>query len=148
MADAALWATAGETAFGWKRGTFIAAYKQNLDEGAAASVEAHPIGVAIRQLLEKQDEWSGEPAELLEALNALVSEEQRHAKAWPENARSLGHCLRRLAIALRRAGIAFHRDRGARRIIHLYRSRKETSKTSSLSENFAKSDVLDVSDDL
>src|SRR4029450_5146659 len=65
MADAALWATAGETAFGWKRGTFIAAYRQNLNEGAIASVEAHPIGVAIRQLLEKQNYWSGEHAPLI-----------------------------------------------------------------------------------
>ena len=65
MADAALWATAGETAFGWKRGTFIAAYRQNLNEGAIASVEAHPIGVAIRQSLEKQNDWWDEPAQLL-----------------------------------------------------------------------------------
>src|SRR5262245_28679336 len=147
MADAALWATAGESAFGWKRGTSIAAYKQNLNEGAAASVEAHPIGVAIRQLLEKQDEWSGEPAELLEALNALVSEEQRHAKAWPENARSLGHCLRRLAAALRRVGIELERDKGTRRIIHLCKAREKTSETSASSENYAEKDVQDVSDD-
>ena len=61
MADAALWATAGETAFGWKRGTFIAAYRQNLNEGAIASVDAHPIGVAIRQLLEKQNDGRANP---------------------------------------------------------------------------------------
>jgi hypothetical protein len=29
MADAAKWATAGETAFGWPQGTFIAAYSQS-----------------------------------------------------------------------------------------------------------------------
>jgi hypothetical protein len=113
MADAALWASAGETVFGFRRGTFISAYKRNLDEGAVASVEAHPVGVAIRKLIEKQEKWEGEAAQLLEALNGLVPDEQRREKTWPRNALSLGHRLRRLAPALRRAGIAFERNRGS-----------------------------------
>ena len=145
MADAALFATAGETAFGWKRGTFMVAYRKNLREGAVASVEAHPVGVAIRQLLEKQNEWSGEPAQLLQTLNDLVSDEQRHAKNWPENARSLGHCLRRLALALRRAGIAYERDRSKRRVIQLSKAPEKTSQTS---PNPSKNDDVDDVDDL
>jgi hypothetical protein len=148
MADAALWATAGETAFGWKRGTFIAAYQHNLNEGAIASVEAHPVGVAIRQLLEKEDKWSGEPAELLEVLNGLVSDEQRRAKVWPANARSVGHCLRRLAAALRRAGINMDRDKGTRRTICLSKAREKTSETSATSGISLAKDVQDVPDDL
>jgi hypothetical protein len=148
MADAALWATAGETAFGWERGTFIAAYKQNLNEGAIASVEAHPIGVAIRQLLEKQPEWSGEPTQLLQTLNGLITEEQRHAQNWPQNVRSLGHCLRRLAPALRSAGIGYERDKGTRRTIHLCNAREKTSETSASSANCAEKDVQDVPDDV
>jgi putative DNA primase/helicase len=148
MADAALWATAGETAFGWPRGTFLAAYRQNLDEGAIASVEAHPVGVAILKLLDQETEWSGEPAQLMQAINGLVSEEQFPAKAWPKNALSLGHCLRRLAPAFRRAGIAYERDRGTRRIIHLCKAREKTSESSEPSENRAEKDDQDVSDDL
>src|SRR4029077_18105456 len=148
MADAALWATAGETAFGWKGGTFIAAYRQNLNEGAIASVDAHPIGVTIRQLLEKQNKWSGEPAQLLKTLNDFVSDEQRHAKTWPQNVRSLGHHLRRLAPALRRAGIGYERDKGTRRTIHLCSAREKTSETSGSSANRTEKDVRDVSDDL
>ena len=145
MADAALFATAGETAFGWKRGTFIAAYQKNLNEGALASVEAHPVGVAIRQLLEKQNRWSGEPAQLLQTLNSLVSNDQRHAESWPENARSLGHCLRRLAPALRRAGIPFKRDKGKRRMIHLGKAPEKTSRTSQTSQNSSEKADGDVS---
>jgi hypothetical protein len=148
MADAALWATAGETALGWKRGTFIAAYKQNLNESAMASVEAHPVGVAIRQLLEKENEWWGEPAKLLEVLDGLVSDEQRRAKAWPENSRSLGHCLRRLAPALRRAGITMECDKGTRRTIGLSKAPEKTSETSATSGKSPAKDVQDVSDDL
>jgi hypothetical protein len=141
MADAALWATAGETAFGWKRGAFIAAYKQNLNEGAIASVEAHPVGVAIRQLIEKQNEWSGEPAQLLETLNTIVTEETRRAKLWPENARSLGHALRRLAAAFRRIGVSVERDKGTRRMIHLCKAREKTSETSASSPREGEKDV-------
>jgi len=147
MADAALWATAGETAFGWKRGTFIAAYNRNLNESALASVEAHGVGVAIRQLLKKENKWRGEPADLLGVLNGLVSDEQRRAKGWPANARSLGHCLRRLAPALRRAGISFERGKGKRRIIHLCKAREKTSETSETSESRTEKDDQDVSDD-
>jgi hypothetical protein len=130
MADAARWATAGETAFGWERGTFISAYTKNLDESAIASLEAHPVGVAIGQLLEAQEQWSGTSTELLETLNALVTEEQRKKKSWPENARALGHDLRRLAPAMRRAGISFERDRSKRRIIQMCKVADKTSKTS------------------
>ena len=59
MADAVIWVTAGETSFGFKRGTFLKAYAKNLDESAAAAIELNPVGLAITQLLEKQDEWSG-----------------------------------------------------------------------------------------
>jgi len=134
MADATLWAMAAEPVFGWERGEFLRAYKKNLDEGAIASLEAHPIGVAIQRLLENQDEWSGEPALLLESLNASVSDEQRHAKKWPQNVQSLGHCLRRLGPALRRAGIAIERLREReRRIISLCTGCKTSSQSSFLS---------------
>ena len=145
MADAALWATAGETAFGWERGTFTAAYRKNLDEGAIASVEAHPVGVAIVNLLENQDEWSGEPAQLFDALNSLVSDEQRHARAWPGNARSLSSYVRRLAPAFRRAGIEIvHPTRGKRRIIKLCKTGNFASPASS---PMASHDANDANDD-
>jgi hypothetical protein len=146
MADAALWATAGETAFGWKRGTFMTAYTKHLNESAIVAVEAHPVGVAIRQLLEKQTKWSGEPTQLLQALNGLVTDEERRAKAWPKNVLSLGHILRRLAPALRRTGIGYERDRSTRRTIQLSKVGKKTSESSEPSENPAEEDNPDDPD--
>jgi hypothetical protein len=119
MADPALWATAGEPALGFTPGAFMVAYSQNLCEGAIASVEAHPIGVAIRQLLGREAEFSGEPAQLLEALNECASDELRRARSWPQNPRSLSVYLRRLAPALRRAGIQIEVTKGKRRHIRL-----------------------------
>ncbi len=119
MADAALWATAGETAFGWPTGTFIAAYSQNLKEGAIASLDAHPVGVALRELLDGTPEWTGEPAHLLEKLSRCASDELRHSQNWPKAPRALSAVLRRMAQALRRAGIALEFGRGKRRTVRL-----------------------------
>jgi hypothetical protein len=70
------------------------------------------------------------------------------AKSWPKNVLSFGHCLRRLAPALRRARIAYERDKGTRRIIHLCKARDKTSESSEPSEKRAGKDVQDVSDNL
>ena len=88
MADAVFWVTAGETTFGFNRETFLKAYAKNLDENAAAAIEMNLVGLAITQLLEKQDEWSGTSTELLEALGALASEEQRRREKLAEKCAS------------------------------------------------------------
>jgi hypothetical protein len=136
MADAALWATAGETAFGWQTGTFTAAYWQNLNEGAIASLDAHPVGVALRQLLDRVPKWTGEAAQLLKVLNGSASEELRHGQNWPKTPRTLSACLRRLAQALRRAGFDLEFGRGKRRTIQLF---KRPDFASSASANSATS---------
>ena len=120
MADAAEWATAAETAFEFERWTFLRAYQQNLDEAAEVALEANLVGAAIRDLLKEWDEWEGEPRELLKVLNKTVSDKTQEQKDWPKNAQKLGHVLRRIAPALRRAGIAYQRpSRGHSRIIRL-----------------------------
>jgi hypothetical protein len=158
MADAALWATAGETAFGFKRGAFMAAYQKNLDESAITSVESSLVGLAIVRLFENKeteaeteaelipgeqkkqkepvDQWQGETSELLEALSLLVTEKEARDNHWPKNPRALGHALRRLAPALRRAGFGLERVRANRRILILTKKckdRKKTSRTSGTS---------------
>jgi len=105
MADPALWATAGETALGFEQGAFMAAYQQNLDEGATAAVEASPIGGVILELVSDRDQWAGTIAELIQALNDRATDDQRRSYGWPKNPRSLGHYLRRIAPALRRSGL-------------------------------------------
>jgi putative DNA primase/helicase len=125
MADATEWATAGETAFGFERGTFLKAYQRNLDESAEAAVEANLVSAAIRKLVETYEEWSGEPSELLEALNVTVSEKIQKQDDWPANSQRLGQILRRIAPALRRAGIGYDRRKSGSRIIRLFKKTAE-----------------------
>ena len=71
-------------------------------------------------------------AQIFDALNSLVSDEQRHARAWPGNARSLSSYLRRLAPAFRRAGIEIVNPTCAkRRIIKLCKTKNFASPASS-----------------
>jgi hypothetical protein len=144
MADAALWVTAGETALGWKTGTFINAYLQNLDEGATASLEAHPVGIALRQLLDRDVKWAGEAAQLLKVLNESVSEELRHSQNWPKNPRTLSACLRRLAQALRRAGFDLEFVRGKRRTIQLCKRADSASSASPKTDAQTPADANDA----
>ena len=150
MADAAEWATAGETAFGFKRWTFLKAYQRNLDESAEVAVDANPVGAAIRVLLEKQEQWQGEPRELLETLAELVSDKVQKQDDWPKNPQKLGQILRRIAPALRRAGIDYQRPpRQARqRLITLCKHAETSSQSSESSQSPQGNDDHDDNDDL
>jgi hypothetical protein len=121
---------AGETAFKFRRWTFLKAYRCNLDESAEVAVDANPVGAAIRVLLETRDQWEGEPRELLEALDAVVPQRVLKQDDWPKNPQKLGQILRRIAPALRRAGIGYQRPpRGKSRIIRLFRALEKPTKT-------------------
>jgi hypothetical protein len=115
-------------------------------------VEANPVGVAICELLRTQTngEWTGEPTQLLEELEELVNEKILNQKRWPQNVRALGHALRRLAPALRRAGIGYERARGDRRTIYLSKKGgvgKTTSETSGSSADIGEEAATETSSD-
>jgi hypothetical protein len=128
MADAAEWAIAGETAFGFKRGTFLRTYQKNLDESAEVAVEASLVGEVIRDLLEKWKKWEGTPRELLDVLNGIASEKVQEQKDWPGTPQRLGLILRRIAPALRRAGIGYEHQKGGARTIWLTRAPGKSAK--------------------
>ena len=150
MADATEWATAGETAFGFSRWTFLKVYQRNLDESAEVAIDATPVGAAIRVLLDRQPKWEGQPRQLLEALNELVSDKTQKQEDWPKNAQKLGQILRRIAPALRRAGIDYQRPprEADRRIIKMRKVGHKTSQTSSSSGDPRGNDVPDDHDNL
>ena len=115
MADFAQWATAAETAFGWPGGAFLEAYAGNRNEVIETSLEASPVAVAVRALMSQQDQWSGTPTELHEALGYHVSEATRKSRIWPKAANALTNMLRRFAPFLRAVGIMVDFARGQKR---------------------------------
>ena len=115
MADFALWATAAEDALGWEPGAFMDAYIGNRAEATESALEADPVAIAVRELMEDRDEWSGTAGELWEALNELVGEAIRHTKVWPGAPNALSARMKRLAPALRGISIEYGEDRGGRK---------------------------------
>ena len=121
----------------------MSAYQENLDESAITSVESSLVGLMIVRLFKQQEEngeeeagwWQGEMSQLHETLSGLLADKEVKDKRWPASPRALGHALRRLAPALRRAGFGFEQSRSAlRRIIVLTQSARVGKRTSQTSQ--------------
>lgn len=115
MADFAAFAIAAEPALPWEEGTFLRVYASNRQKAAEELLETDPIAAYLRNLAEEG--WTGTPAQLLAALEALATETERKRKQWPGSARNVGAHLTRIADALRKSGVEV--ERGRRRIITL-----------------------------
>jgi len=119
MADFALWATAAETAFGWDRGAFLAAYEGNRQSANDVALEASSVARPLLELLDEQGAWSGTASELLTALEDRVTDQLKRQKVWPKNARSMSGQVKRLSPNLRAGGwqVTFHREARQRLVI-------------------------------
>lgn len=106
LADFALWATAAESGLGWEPGAFMRAYSGNRMAAVEISLDQDAFASEIRSLVEQKGAWSGTASELLKVLNGRVDDDIRRSRyEWPQNARALSGRLRRVAPALRAAGI-------------------------------------------
>ena len=112
LADFATWACAVYEAAGWGAAQFTDDYPGNRGQTDSVALDDPLVGL-ISRLLGKADHWptSGEPAlsRLHSELKALAGGPAGVAKMpdWPARERDLAGRLRRLAPALRRAGIDF-----------------------------------------
>lgn len=126
MADFAVWVTAAEKALPWPAGGFIEAYAGNRAEAVEAALEADPVAMAVRSLIEQQGAWEGTATDLLRQLEHRVPERIRQGKEWPKSARVLSSRLRRAATFLRQVGIEVtfgskDRDKNKKRIVWIVR---------------------------
>lgn len=111
MADFAAWVTAAEEALPWKPGSFLGAYTSNRAEANALSVGADPLAAAVQKLMLGREEWTGTATELYTALCQVVDEDARRSRAWPGAPNSLSDKMKRIAPALREAGIQYEDER-------------------------------------
>jgi hypothetical protein len=107
MADFAVGATAMEGCFGWEPGSFVGAYEANRREASETLLANEPIVDAIEKLLALEEEWSGTATQLQEHLTYHASESTKRSRAWPKGPQALSRRLRRIAPALREAGIEY-----------------------------------------
>jgi hypothetical protein len=105
MADFAVWATAAELALQLAPGDFMRAYAGSQADAHDIALESSLLASEIRSFLERETEWEGTAAKLLEALNAFSPETTRKQRSWPRTPRALSGALRRLAPDLRAVGV-------------------------------------------
>lgn len=123
MANFAQWVSACEGAI-WSAGMFMAAYDLNRGDAVEVVLDADPIATALQQHMSGRDDHMTTAAGLLTELGTLVGEAARRSRQWPGNPRALSGQLRRLAPALRGAGLFLDLDRrghGGRRLISITR---------------------------
>ena len=107
MADFTRLGEAMTQALGKTPGTFDRLYKANRAEGISRALEASPIAVAIREMVENHNGmpdavvFEGTMKALLETLDKFKKE----SHAWPKSPRGLGDILRRQQPALASLGI-------------------------------------------
>jgi hypothetical protein len=137
MADFAVAATAMEDAFGWEPGSFVEAYAVNRQQASETLLANEPIADAIEKLLEdgRENVWIGTATELLQMLGSYANEAVKRSKAWPGGPQVLSRRLKRIAPALRSAGIEYteheqgHRKRKVKVLRKLVRDDEEAQDT-------------------
>jgi hypothetical protein len=108
MADFAVGATAMETCFGWEPGSFVEVYSANRQQASETLLANEPIAEAIEKLLvDGQNVWIGTATELLEMLGFYAKDTVKRSRAWPGGPQVLSRRLKRIAPALRAAGIEY-----------------------------------------
>jgi hypothetical protein len=106
MADFARLACAVAPAFGWSEDDMLEAFDANRAASVETVVEADPIAEATQRICaENKPEWTGTATELLGRLNSVVPPEVKNHRQWPKDGARLSARLRRVAPALRRAGV-------------------------------------------
>ena len=106
MADFTRLGEAMAQALGHQPGTFDTLYKANRSEGMSRALEASPVAVAVRELVDDHNGislsvFTGTMKALLERLEKYKQE----SNAWPKSPRGLGDVLRRQQPALASLGI-------------------------------------------
>jgi hypothetical protein len=106
MVDFAKWCTAAETSFGWKDGTFLAAYMRNRADAQAIAIESSAVGQPVMALMESRETWQGSAGELLDLLESShTAPGTRERKDWPKTPKGLTDALKRITPTLRAFGI-------------------------------------------
>ena len=105
MADFARVACAAAPAFGWTAEAVIGAMEDNRAGAVAGVIEADAIASAVQAIAGEQQAWTGTSTDLLAKINEKTALDRQRERDWPKDATRLSARLRRVAPALRRAGV-------------------------------------------
>jgi putative DNA primase/helicase len=126
MADFAEWVTAAEAYLPWEKGEFLKQYALNREYLVDVGLESDEVGAAVLQLMQRRNNWTGTPTELLKRLNGIVSKSVQRRKYWPKRPNTLSGRLVRVAPVLRKKGIKVERSKSGTRNIMITKTAKRT----------------------
>jgi hypothetical protein len=110
MADFANWVAAAEPKLVGENGMFLKAYEENREDSVLSCFESDNVAIVFKDFIELHKKWEGTAAELKKALeeHARVCMQDLNItndKSWPKMPNYLSNRVRRIAPALRKAGI-------------------------------------------
>jgi hypothetical protein len=105
MADFVIWGECGIRAMGFPAMSFYDAYMEAKHNETVDVARDTLIVTAIQGLMANRQEWTGTTKDLLDSLEAFVTDNQRKSKAFPRDERRLGRVLRELISTLREVGL-------------------------------------------
>lgn len=106
MADFARLACAAAPAFGWTVDEMLVAIEGNREAAVSTMIESDPLAGAIQALAaDNPAGWRDSATLLLEVANLRVPIEVKNERGWPKDGARLSGRLKRVAPALRRAGV-------------------------------------------
>jgi hypothetical protein len=117
MADFTRLGEAMMQAQGYEPGTFEALFKANRQESVARAMEASPVAVAVREMVDAHQGQS--PTVFYGTMKALLDKlaDYRHdSDGWPRSPRGLGDVLKRQSPALAAIGIEIETSNQVQRI--------------------------------
>lgn len=148
MADFAKWAAAGMEPLGFTAAEFMAAYRANQETGLTAGIESSAVGRAVIEFTTARGTWAGTAAALLGELARFADDSEVRSQRWPRSPHGMRGALKRLAPALRLAGVGVEfgergTSRNRDRLIRLCSRGFQSSTTSTSSASRPDSDNLD-----
>jgi hypothetical protein len=119
MIDFVRYLAAMEKAQGVPAGVYQREYRNLLAQGQREALHENVLAAAVIELVEglQDDEWTGTPKELLNALNGLISRGTQRSREWPQNEIALTKRLRALEAGLKSQGISLEFGRNHQRFI-------------------------------
>lgn len=117
MADVVRWAVACSEELPWSADDLLADYAAMQAESATVAARSDDVGNAIiewARVHAVREPFIGTATELLSELNSHTDEKIRDRRDWPSNGQRLSERLRRLAPALRKAGVSIERSRSGK----------------------------------
>lgn len=110
MADVAQWVLACEQGLTYSGG-FMSAHEKNQYEAIEQGLDSSPVGSAIMELMDREDNWIGTPTELLDTLALIAGDRQTRSKSWVQSPKGLSNAIKRLTPSLRKMGITIEESR-------------------------------------